>query len=338
MLIRNRLFVYGKRFIETEKKNKRRITEGELIKVLQLLGAKKGSILLLHISLSNLGLSILDVKWLLEVLWKVIGEDGKIVMPTFTYRQIKTSGSVFDVNKTRSDLGWTSEYFRCQSGVMRSVHPTHSVAAKGKFAFEITRHRRDSLTPFARGTPYDILYQRNALILFLGKSPRINTFYHAVEEWSDFPFLYEEDIYPMKVFDGKEEYYIHTKIHNLYWNRRFIEGLLLKKGILLRCKEFKEYNLYAASSRDLVDFILSKQKGDNYFFTENIYQVIFNICIESMRNLFAVIFGEVKYRTKIQLTEKIKFQYKKYIYLMTRFSRKINGESSRKMIRWRGKW
>lgn len=321
MSFKNRLLDFGRSFIETEKKNKRRISEDELIKAVQLLGAKNGSILLLHMSLNNLGLSVLDVKWLFEVLWKIVGEDGTIVMPTFTYRQTKTNGYIYDVNKTRSDLGWTSEYFRCQSGVIRSVHPTHSVAAKGKFAFEITR-QHNSLTPFARGTPYDILYQRNVLILFLGKSPQINTFYHAVEEWGDLPDLYEENIYKMKICDGKEDYYINTKIHNLHWYRRSIERLLLRKGILISCKEFKDFNLYAASSRDLVDFILSKQKGNRYFLTGNICQFILNICLESMRNLFAVIFGEVKYRTKIQFTEKIKFQYNKYIYLVKSFQKR----------------
>ncbi len=310
---KSKLLRLGRSFANIEEVNRRKIREDEFIEALQLLGVKKGSVLFLHISLNNLALSVTDIVWLFGAIWKVVGEDGTIVLPTFTYKQFKMPNYCFNVNKTRSDLGWASEYFRCQPGVVRSVHPTHSVAAKGKFAFEITRYHRESITPFGRNTPYDILYQKDAIILFLGKSPTINSFYHAIEEWGNMPELYEEKIHRIKILDVKEEYYTCTKIHRLHWHRRSIERLLIKRGILRRCDKFKDFKLYAASSKELVDFLLSKQNKNRYFLSGNIYQLISDICLGIIINLYAFVFRDLKYKRKLRIIERVKFQVKKYI-------------------------
>ena len=53
MSFADKLSKLGAKFIATEKINKRKIREDELIKALRTLGVKNGSIILLHISLSN---------------------------------------------------------------------------------------------------------------------------------------------------------------------------------------------------------------------------------------------------------------------------------------------
>lgn len=323
MSMKSKLLKLGTKAIETEKLNKRKIREEELIGAMKTLGVKKGSVLLLHISLSNLGLSLSEVSWLFELIQKAVGEDGTIVVPTFTYKQFKTTGCVFDISKTRSDLGWASEYFRCQQGIIRSAHPTHSVAAKGRFAYEITRNHQKSLTPFGRNTPYDILYQKDAIILFLGKSPHINTFYHAAEEWGGAPGMYEEEIYEVKIQGYGEEYCANTRIHSRLWHRRPIEKLLLKKGILIKYGEFKDFNLHAASSKKLVDYLLLEHNSNKYFFLGNLCQLIRIVALELMINLYAMLFADARYRRKIYIMGRIKLHSQKYKYFVKKFYKKL---------------
>ena len=56
-------------------------------------------------------------------------------MPTFTYSFCKTG--IFNVQKSRSEVGLFSEYFREKCGNFRSDHPILSVCGKGKLAKDI---------------------------------------------------------------------------------------------------------------------------------------------------------------------------------------------------------
>jgi aminoglycoside 3-N-acetyltransferase len=72
-----------------------------------------------------------------------------------------------------------------REGIIRSLHPTHSVAAIGADAAEFTSGEEYTLTPCSRAGCYGKLYDRKAQILFMGCDLSKNTFLHGVEEWCD---------------------------------------------------------------------------------------------------------------------------------------------------------
>ncbi|HEX2458891.1 MAG TPA: AAC(3) family N-acetyltransferase, partial [Vicinamibacterales bacterium] len=64
---------------------------------------------------------------------RVVAKDGgTLAMPAFsmkgTMEGTLRADTVFDVKETPSTVGAVTEAFRKRSGVVRSLHPTHSVA------------------------------------------------------------------------------------------------------------------------------------------------------------------------------------------------------------------
>jgi aminoglycoside 3-N-acetyltransferase len=83
-----------------------------------------------------------------------------------------------------------TEIFRRSPGVVRSLHPTHSVAAWGADAAAMVAGHEDAKTPCGTGSPYMRLLEHDGKILFLGATYDSMTFWHAVEELieGDMPF------------------------------------------------------------------------------------------------------------------------------------------------------
>lgn len=110
-------------------------------------------------------------------------------MPTLCQVDFKNSYKTGYMDKP-SDVGFLTDYFRKQTYVYRSNHPTHSVAARGKLAYELTYEHTaygPHLCPygeytFADSSPWNKMYNLNAKILFLGLSDlRSNTMKHLIE-------------------------------------------------------------------------------------------------------------------------------------------------------------
>ncbi len=59
-------------------------------------------------------------------------------MPTLSMKDFEHAYDSWHINKT-SDAGYITELFRRMKGVYRSDHATHSVAAIGKLAKELTK-------------------------------------------------------------------------------------------------------------------------------------------------------------------------------------------------------
>ena len=65
---------------------------------------------------------------------EVLGSEGTILVPTFSYtfgRSLASELAVFDPIETKSDTGPFPEFFRQQAGVNRSLDPMVSVSGTG---------------------------------------------------------------------------------------------------------------------------------------------------------------------------------------------------------------
>lgn len=149
-----------------------------------------GGVLMVHASLRSLSGTGADaddvIAWLLDHL----GADGTLAMPTLTYAATVQAGMRFDVRSTPSDVGALSERFRHHAGVMRSLHPTHSVASAGARAWELVRHHGLDREPCGPNSPFSLLPRLDGQILMLGCPLSANTTMHAVESVIPPPFLH----------------------------------------------------------------------------------------------------------------------------------------------------
>src|SRR5215831_12542887 len=114
---------------------------------LEALGVRPGGSLMVHSSLSSLGYVPGGVTAVIEALQRAIGPRGTLAMPAHSWERAGKGDFTFDVRKTPSCVGAISESFRKIPGVVRSLHPTHSVAALGPRAGFLTEGHENASTP-----------------------------------------------------------------------------------------------------------------------------------------------------------------------------------------------
>jgi len=161
-------------------------TREELEASLRKLGMAPGDTVLVHSSFDQFGGFRGTAKDVILALQAVVGMQGTLLMPTLPFTGTAVAyaalGKVFDVYKTSSSMGLISELFRRSPQVVRSVHPTHSVAVWGVHAADIIRDHYLARTPCGHDTPFDRLLQLKGKMLFLGMGIEVMTFFHTIEE------------------------------------------------------------------------------------------------------------------------------------------------------------
>lgn len=161
-------------------------TKTQLKEQLRALGIDARGTLLVHSSLRAIGAVAGGADAVLDALSEYMAE-GLLIFPTHTWRQMGPSYTVFDAETEPSCVGALTELFRKRPGAIRSLHPTHSVAALGRDAAEYVSGEENARTPCPRSGCWGKLYDRRAQILFLGCTLKSNTFLHGVEEWNAIP-------------------------------------------------------------------------------------------------------------------------------------------------------
>lgn len=120
--------------------------------------------------------------------WMEYMKDGLLLFVTHTWEKIPYGGTtIYDVKTSPSCVGILGEIFRKRPNVIRSLHPTHSVAAFGKDAADYVSGEEHNGTPCSRGGCYGKLLDRKAQIVFIGCDLTKNTFIHGAEEWNNIP-------------------------------------------------------------------------------------------------------------------------------------------------------
>jgi aminoglycoside 3-N-acetyltransferase len=156
----------------------------------RLIGSRE--ILLVHSSLSTCGRFTAGPD---DVLAGLSEFCDTLILPTHTYcypTSPKEPGVLFDRETTPSKTGLLTEMFRKQAGSTRSIHATHSLAARGELAEQIcTNHYRHD-SPCGAGTPYSRLVERRASVLLFGVTFHSYTLFHTAEDASGSAFAYEQ--------------------------------------------------------------------------------------------------------------------------------------------------
>lgn len=168
-------------------------------------GIPQDSTILIHSSCKSIGPVEDGADTVLDV-FQAYFKDGLLVFPTHTWDKVNPENPVFILAETPCCTGILPELFRKRPGVIRSGHPTHSVAAYGRKAGAFTADDIHCDTPCARGSSWGKLIDEDAVIMLLGVTFTRNTFMHGVEEWADIPgrLTDEHTLYYTALPDGRK--------------------------------------------------------------------------------------------------------------------------------------
>ena len=203
----------------------RHVSKQELVEDIRNFGFFSGSTVFVHSSLKNIGYIEGGAVTILEVLIDVIVHQckGTLALPAFsingTMHNTLQEGKCFDVIKTPTNMGALPLKFSKMDGVIRSVHPTHSVAAMGNEASWLTEGHISCGTNFGPGSPFHRLIETDGYICGLGTHLGTVTFYHVLEDTiPDYPVnIYSKDS-PFEIVckdingvEHRNKYYSHKK-------------------------------------------------------------------------------------------------------------------------------
>jgi aminoglycoside 3-N-acetyltransferase len=238
-----------------------------LIHDLKALGVREAGVLLVHSSLSSLGFVRGGARTVIDALFRTIGPNGTLVMPTHSWDRAARGDFTFDVVSTPSCVGRITELFRTMPGVTRSLHPTHSVAAAGPRAKHLTQGHEAASTPCGKGTPYAKLIEEPCQILFLGTTLDQNTMLHTIEAFCDLPYLLQREEEPFTIRDAHGMVRIcHIRRHNRGPSRRFAETRhILERHEMLRKGTVGRSQSLMVECEPMVNLLLDTLKGDPHY-------------------------------------------------------------------------
>jgi len=161
-------------------------TKNALQEQLMQMELKHTDTVLIHSSMKAIGKVENGAEGVLDV-WQEYFAEGLLLLPTHTWANVNAENPVYDPQNTESCVGLLTNMFRKRPGVVRSLHPTHSMAAWGKNAVKYVEGEEHCNTPCTPGGCYDRLRQVNGKILLVGVGHERNTFIHSVEEVLNIP-------------------------------------------------------------------------------------------------------------------------------------------------------
>lgn len=244
----------------------------DLLDTFRLLGLKKGETVCVHSQLYSLGKPLLSKKEYLNVLVnalkQVVGENGTVIMPAFSYSFCEKE--VFDVQNSKSKVGLLTEFFRNSEGIARTVHPIFSFSVWGKRKEEFLDIGKDA---FSMHSVYGKMIEKNDKMLLLG-AQKGYTIYYLAEERVGVNHRFFKDFSGV-VRDGQEEYDLTVPYYVRHLDKRSeespqkVSAYLSERGIQKNLP-FGWGSVSAFSCREMFEGIVEKlEQDETYFLKEN---------------------------------------------------------------------
>ncbi|WP_207753049.1 aminoglycoside N(3)-acetyltransferase [Clostridium yunnanense] len=204
--------------------NRKLVLKEDLLKGFEVLGVKKGQNIIVHASLTSLGFVCGGPQIVIEALLEAVGEDGTIMMPTQTwknldpnmgvhweepeewYQIIRDNWPAYDKAITPTNtMGAISEMFRSWPNAKRSDHPVRSFAAVGKNA-ELLIKDHDLSNIFGKGSPIDKLYNLDGYVMLIGVGYDKNTSIHLADVIAEYDSKHNEFNSTAIMVDGQRKW------------------------------------------------------------------------------------------------------------------------------------
>jgi len=163
----------------------------DFAKQLRKLGINPGDVVMMHSSMKALKTDKTPEEFIGDV-QSVIGEQGTLLVPAFTWNM---EGTHFSARETEPCDGLIPRSFLRMPGVVRSLHPTHSVSVWGKLAEELTaKHHLDN-NGCGPNCPFARLPELSGKILFIGDILNSCSFMHCLEHALQMPYHRTEPVH-----------------------------------------------------------------------------------------------------------------------------------------------
>lgn len=231
------------------------------------LGVKQGDAVLVHSSMKALETKLTPEE-VIDTLQEAVGEEGTLLMPALTYENVSGSHRVFDSRETPPCIGLLPTVFWKTPGVERSLHPTHSVCARGALAHRLTVGHAMDDTAVGPHSPFMQLAVVGGRLLFIGDILESSTFMHGIEDIVRPPWIRYGDTKAAYVVDGRERQY--SESDDFGWGQEFQRiGDILEEPDILRGKLLSA-NAYLIDARALLAVGLMEMRVNPYAFVTDI--------------------------------------------------------------------
>ena len=141
---------------------------------------------------------------------------------------------IFDPVNTPCWTGQIPETFRKRPDAVRSMHPTHSVAAIGADAHLMTQDHWFSVTPCDEYSSYGKLArQSDGYILLIGVDHQSSTMFHHVEEVVGVDYHIQAGFAKAKLVIDGQATYRHYMLHRYGTPRNFnlMQAIFIERAI-----------------------------------------------------------------------------------------------------------
>lgn len=214
------------------------LSRSDFLNTLAKVGIKAGDVVFVHSDISSFGRMAAGsnnhlADAIIEVFEEAVGDDGLIIMPTFSYSFCRNE--IYDPSATPSTVGILTEAFRQRPGVVRTVHPIFSVAVWGKDKYSFVEDLgKDS---FDRQSVFGKLHRRDGKILFFGADFQTCTFLHYIEQAHGVPYRYMKSFHGTIRDSGKEHedsytYLVRSMDGNVETDTARLEEYLLGRNLM----------------------------------------------------------------------------------------------------------
>lgn len=228
------------------------VTRDDIVAALRRAGLREGDLVLLHSALSPLGHVEGGPDAVIDAVRTVIGKDGTLLVPTFSRSEVNVDGSAFRSKKfrpyhpvkSRPWVGRVPTRFLQYESVLRSAHPTHSVAGFGPLAGACLNEHRENDAPFSPRSPLARMLEHDAKMIWLGADINTTTLFHLLEAEADMPFLVDvlcrverpdgrlETVHVPGYPDGHRDYYRKPGEETKMYQRLLADGLKIRRAKL----------------------------------------------------------------------------------------------------------
>lgn len=242
------------------------LDRSKIVAVLKSMPDNRRPIVMVHSSLSACGKVRGGTAAVISALLEWI-DDGTLAMPTHTYCYPDELGRspVFDPARSPSMVGAVSDAFWRRSDVLRSLHPSHSLAATGPSAEDLVVGHELTETPCGAGTPYEKLVNEDAGVLMYGAALNSYTLFHTAEALASVPYLYFPHALSLRIRSGNAQVReIRMRRQDMNIPRRFAEmdSWLQERGLLHRARCGKGEILWMPHSQAVHQALLKALRSD----------------------------------------------------------------------------
>ena len=135
---------------------------------------RRGDVVLVHAAMRTFGNVQGGGKTVVEAFLKVLGPEGTLIMPTFTFAHEAEKDPVIDPRTDKSEMGAISEALRLHPDALRSTAFRHSFAAVGRRA-EVVTQVDPELSPFDLRSSFGVMLALDTKVLLKSGSATCHT-------------------------------------------------------------------------------------------------------------------------------------------------------------------